>query len=406
MTTVTIDLTDVDTFAAQGHHAQLAWLRDNDPVHWHPTPGGSGGFWVLTRYDDVAAAYRDHDVLSSTGGAMLGGSLHSKSDTSSGRMLVSSDLPRQRMLRQVMHQAFRAEMVERIRLQVERLVDAAVGRALADGGCDFATEIATELPAAAVMAMVGVSREQAHDLIGMTRRMIGFRDPVLVDTTGDERLRLATIQAEIFEFFAELLRDRRDGDGDDLISILSRAEVNGRPLSEEDILYNCMNVAVGGNETSSYTACSGLLALIENPDQRDVLIRRPDQLENGINEMLRWSSTNAYVQRVALADTELGGRTIRAGDPVTLWNVSANRDERQFAEPGRFLAQRSPNRHLSYGMGIHRCIGAILAQVELKTLFGRLLDDRLRFTPTGDVARLRSNFILGITRMPLAVTRD
>jgi cytochrome P450 len=401
MSTVTIDLTDVDAFVGQRHHDMLAWLRDNDPVHWHATADGDG-FWALTRYDDVAAAYVDHAALSSEGGPMLGESFRSEADTSAGRMLVASDPPRQRLLRQLIHRAFAPDVIDRIARQVTVLVDAAVDRALADGGCDISTELATELPAGALMAMVGISHEEAHQLIDMTRRMIGFRDPTFVDTTGeDERLRLASIQAEIFEFFSQILRERRRNPGPDLVSILLQAEVNGRRLPEEDILYNCMNVAVGGDETSSYTACAGILALAENPDQHRMLRADPGLLDSAINEMLRWNSTNAYVQRVALRDLEIGGRQIRRGDSVTLWNISANRDERQFAEPYRFLVARSPNRHLSYGVGIHRCIGAGLAHVELTTLFRRLLDGRVQFTVSGPVMWLRSNFILGITSLPV-----
>jgi cytochrome P450 len=400
---VTIDVTDPDAFVRQEHHAMLAWLRENDPVHWHRY--GDGGFWALTRYDDLLTAYRDHTTFSSAGGAMLGGSFRSEADTASNRMLVASDPPRQRLLRQQMHPLFAHDSVTQVSAQVTKLVQAAVDRALADGGCDFATDIAPELPAGALMAMMGLSYEQAHALVDMTRRMIGFRDPNWVDTSDDERLRLAGIQAEILEFFADIARERRrhPTGGDDVVSLLLRAELNGRPLPEADVLYNCMNVAVGGNETSSYTACSGAIALAENPDEWTRLRDDPGLLDSGINEILRWSSTNAYVQRVATRDVELHGRAIRKGDSVTLWNVSANRDERQFPRANEFRVDRSPNRHLTYGSGIHRCIGAPVAQVELPILFRELLDRKVRFTISGEVVRLRSNFILGVTHLPLTM---
>jgi cytochrome P450 len=397
-----IDLTDIDVFVAQQHHRLLAWLRENDPVFWNPTADG-GGFWAITRYDDVMAAYSDHSSFSSAGGAMLGGSYRRENDTASGRMLVASDLPRHRMLRQQMHRVFGNEFVVRIAARVAILVNRALDRAEAAGGCDFATQIATELPAGALMEIMGVSYEQAHELIGLTRKMIGFRDPTFVDTSDDERLRLAVIQAEIFEFFYELLQKRHGDQGDDLFGVLVRARVNGRPLSEEEILYNCVNVAVGGNETSSYSACAGVLALAENPEQHARWLENPDLTDAALNEILRWSSTNAYVQRVATQDLEFGGRQIKRGDSVTLWNASANRDERQFPAADRFLVSRTPNRHLSYGSGIHRCVGATVAQVELPAVFDRLLARRLKFAVSGEVARLRSNFIQGITSLPLEI---
>ncbi|TDD20291.1 cytochrome P450 [Nonomuraea diastatica] len=403
MDALTIDLLDPDQFVSGRHHDMFAWLRANDPVHWHQT-GAGAGFWALTTYDDVAAAYNDHAVFSSQGGAMLGGSFRNEADTAAGRMLVASDPPRHRMLRQQIHRAFAQQTVHLIGAKVAELVDAALERARADGGCDFATQIATELPAAALMTITGVSYAQAHELIGLTRKMIGFQDPLLVDTTDDDRLRLGEIQGEIFDIFADLVRERRAKPGDDLVSILLGSEINGRPWPEEDILYNCLNVAVGGDETSSYTACTGLLAFIENPAQQALLRADQGLMDSAINEMLRWSSTNAYVQRVVTQDVTVRGKDFSRGDHVTLWNASANRDEKQFPAADRFDIQRTPNRHLSYGQGIHRCIGAMVAQIELSVLFKRLFSGDLGFRVAGEITRLRSNFILGITGMPIEFT--
>lgn len=398
-----VDLTDVDVFARGEHHPMLRKLRENDPVHWHALPEGAG-FWVLTRHADVTAAYLDHGTFLSSGGAMIGGSYRNEADTAAGRMLVSSDPPRHRLLRQLVHRAFAPDIVDRVARHVTALVDAAIDTALADGGCDFATRISTELPAGALMGMMDVGYDEAHALIDMTRRMIGFRDSSYVELSGDERLRLASIQSEIFDFFDDLVRGRRERPGHDLISMLARATVNGRHLPEEDILYNCLNVTVGGNETSSHTASSGMVALAEHPDQDARLREDNGLLDPAINEILRWSSTNAYVQRVAARDVELAGRTIRQGDSVTLWNVAANRDTAQFADPDRFDVARTPNRHLSYGSGIHRCIGASLAHVELSILFRRLLERTVTWEIDGQVRRVRSNFILGISSLPLRMT--
>ncbi|MEV5210953.1 cytochrome P450 [Micromonospora sp. NPDC053740] len=378
-------------------------------MHWNPTSGG-GGFWALTRYRDVAAAYNDHGNLSSARGAMLGGSLRSEVDTASGRMLVASDLPRHRLLRQTLHRAFAPTVMSRMRTQVGILVDRAVNDMLAQGGCDFAADIALELPRGALMAIMDIDREQAGHLIALTRRMIGYRDPHFgadpAESVDDQRLRLGAIQAEIFGFFLDLIEERRDSAGTDLIGMLLTAEVNGRPFSEEDLIYNCMNVAVGGNETSSYTACSGMLELARNPRHLALLAGRPQLTDSAVDEMVRWASVNAYVQRVALRELEIGGKTIRAGDIVTLWNASANYDEDFFPDARVFDVTRSPNRHLSYGFGLHRCIGAAFAQVELGVMLERLVATGLRFEVAGPVRRLWSNFILGITALPIAVSGE
>jgi cytochrome P450 len=398
----TIDLMDIDAFVEQRHYEMLSHLREHDPVYWNRT-GDDGGFWAITRYDDVVAAYTDHASFSSEGGAMLGGSYRNEADTAAGHMLVASDPPRHRILRQQMHRIFANDFVDRIAARVRQLVATALDQAEADGGCDFATQIAPELPAGALMEIAGVTHEQAHELIALTRQMIGFRDPFYVDISDDERLRLAVIQAQIFEYFSQILLSRTPDQGDDLFSILLRARINGRPLSEEDILYNCMNMAVGGNETSSYSACAGVLALTENPEQDKRLREAPELLGSAVSEILRWSTTNAYVQRVATQDVTLGGKQLKKGDSVTLWNVSANRDESQFAGADQFRVDRSPNRHISYGSGVHRCIGSVVAQVELPAVFDQLVSRRLRFRVGGEVARLRSNFIQGITSLPLEI---
>lgn len=397
-----IELTDVELFVLGEHHAVFERLRADEPVFWN---AGGGGFWALTTYEDVVWAYRDHAVFGSERGAILGGSYRSETDTAGGRMLVATDLPRHRLLKQHIHPAMSASVAARTAEVVRELVGKAVARAVGDGGCDFATDIATELPAGALMVIMGIGYEDAHRLIDLTRGMVGFRDDVFVDTSDDDpRLRLAMLQAEIFEFFADLVDERAaDTTGDDVVSRLLRARINGRPLSEEEIYYNCMNVAVGGNETSSYTACTGLLALIEHPDQYTDLLATPALVPTAIDEMLRWSSTNAYVQRVAKSTVRRGDVEIREGDSVTLWNVSANRDEAQFPSANRFDITRTPNRHLSYGSGIHRCVGSPVAESELSVLFDHLGAEGVRFELAGEPRRLRSNFILGLTRLPVRV---
>ena len=398
-TTTAVDLTDVDRFVQGEHHRLLAQLRDQDDLHWNSLD--NGGFWALTRYDEVAAAYTDPATFSSMGGAMLGGSFRNEVDTAAGRMLVASDPPRHRLLRQQMHALFAPPVVDRARAQIDTLLARAFDRMIDDGGGDFAEDIAVELPAGALMAMLDVGHDDALRLVRLTRRMIGFRDPLYGAQGGDERTHLAAIQGEIFSFFQDLVDDRRGGDGQDMVSVLLRARINGRPLPDEDVLYNCMNVAVGGNETSSYSACAGMEALMAHPDQYDRFLDRGAVTEPLIDEVLRWASTNAYVQRIALRHVRVRNQIIEPGDVVTLWNVSANRDAAQFPAPEAFDIDRTPNRHLTFGNGVHRCIGAALGRTELEAVFGHIAQNGIRLVSTGPSVRLRSNFILGTTRMPV-----
>ncbi|MFD9948481.1 cytochrome P450 [Nonomuraea sp. NPDC059023] len=396
------DLTDIDLFVEGAHEQAFAALRAETPIYWNEGADGSR-FWALTRYEDVLWAYREHGLFGSGRGVIVGGSFRAEGDTSAGRMLVSTDLPRHRMLKQAILPAMRDAVAKRVASRVAGLLERALATARRDGGCDFATDIATELPAGALMEIMGIGHADAHRLIGLTRRMVGYRDEIFVDTGGHERLRLAWLQSEVFEFFAGILKQRRRDPGEDLVSMLLKAEVNGRRLTGEEVFYNCMNVAVGGNETSSHSASTGLLAFMDNQDQYRMLRSGAWRSQLTVAEVLRWSSTNAYVQRSALRDVTRGGITIKEGDSITLWNYSANRDETVFPHADRFDITREPNRHLSYGAGLHRCIGAPIAYAELSLLLESLAGSGMTFALAGEVRRLRSNFILGITRLPVAV---
>jgi cytochrome P450 len=399
-----IDLTDAGIFARNRHHDAFRQLREHAPVYRNPSANGAD-FWALTRYEDVEAAYRDHDVFSSRHGAILGGSLRTGGDTASGEMLVASDPPRHRMLRRIMRPAFSPAMVSKVRTRIRILLDRAISEMWRDGGCDFAIDFAPLLPIGALMAMFNVGVNDARYIVDLTRKMIGYRDPVLSDLSGDERIRLAHTQSRIFEYFADLIDERRAAtDGGDVVAMLLRARFNGRPLDDAQILYNCMNIAVGGNETSSYTACSGLLALLAHPGEWKRLRAERQLVPTALDEILRWSSTNAYVQRVATCDTSICGTLIAAGDVVTLWNVSANRDPSQFPDPDRFDVSRAPNHHLSFGSGIHRCVGAPLGNAEIAEAFNVLIGSGLDFRLGGEPIRLQSNFILGFTSFPIEVS--
>jgi cytochrome P450 len=397
-----IDLSDVDLFVAEDHVAALGWLRAHRPVYWNRSVEGPH-FWALTRYEDVVWAYRNHAALSSSNGAMLGGSYRSERDSASGKMLVATDLPRHRLLKAHIQSALSASVVECIGTRVRQLVDAALARLLAAGGGDFATDVADELPAGALMTVFGIDHDDAHRLIDLTHRMVGYRDEKFLHTGDAAGLRLAWIHAEILDFLADIVARRRRRPEDDLASILVKARINGRALSEEEVAFNCLNVAVGGNETSAYTASAGLRALIEAPDQYERLLRDPSLLPTAVEEMLRWGSVNAYVQRIAVRDVTVRDVTILAGQAVTLWNVSANMDERHFPDPHVFDVGRTPNRHLAYGAGIHRCIGAPAANTELTTLFSALLETGVRLQLTSPPRKLRSNFILGTTSLKVEV---
>ncbi len=401
MTTTQIDLGGTDLFADGDPIEAYKWLRHNAPVYWNPTP--DGGFWALTKYDDVAEAYLNTEVYSSAKGTMLGGSYRSQTDTASGQMLIATDAPRHQHLRRSVHNAgFNPLKMDKAREGVTATVNAALDKMVADGGGDWATDISLALPTGVLLGTMELPLEKASMLQRLTRTMIGFRDS---EYRGDATAAQTLIrsQVDIFEFFYELIQERRENPGEDLISLLIGSEVNGEPMSESEILYNCMNVAVGGNETTAHTSSYSIMAFLDHPDAYERLLAHPELLPTAMEELFRWTATNTYVQRHVTRDIVIRGQEVKEGDAVTLWNSSANRDEDVFPDADVFDIARNPNKHLTFGLGRHHCIGAVVARLEMELLLGEMVKRGLRFRLAGEVERLHSNFAYGIRHLPLEV---
>jgi cytochrome P450 len=398
-----IDLNDTDAFVRGEAHRLWGRLRKEDPVHWNPTPGG-GGFWALTTYADVVAALRDFETFSSALGTVIGGSFRNEVDTATGLMLVTSDPPRHRALRRRMQRVFSRRMVDRVTAEVDRRVSAALGRLWSDGGGDFAIDVAQELPAGALMAQLRIGHEDALRLVHLTRTMIGYRDEDFRRGVESESLRLAGAQADVFDFFLDLIAQRRRQPGDDAVSILMRPAPGEPELDEDTLLFNLMNLAIGGNETTQHSANGGLLALMDDADQWDRLRADPALVPTGVEEFVRWTSTASYVRRVVTQPVRVRDTELAEGDAVTLWIASANRDEDQFPEPDRFDLGRTPNRHIGFASGPHLCIGAAFGRNGLSSLLSGLRGRPGRLQPAGDPVWLRSNFMLEYKSLPVEVT--
>jgi cytochrome P450 len=400
MPTAVIDLDDLDLFTSGDPYTAWAWLREHAPVYWNAT--AEGGYWALTRYADVYAAYLDPVTFSSKNGTVLGGSYRSPTDTASGQMLICSDPPQHRLLRQHVHKAFGRRLLDEAAEHVRRYLCDALDRLTADGGGDFAVDVSPQLPAGLLSAMFGIGRPDALRLLRLTRTMIGFRDPEYVGDDG-EAMTLVGAQVEIFDFLADLLAQRRRAPRDDVVSILLAARTNGRELSEDQILYNALNVAVGGDETTPFTASAIVEALIRHPHEAHRLRSDPDLVTTAVDELFRWTSTNAYVCRTTTRDVTIRGVHLPAGETLTLWNSAANRDSEQFPHADRLDLGRAPNHHLAFGVANHRCIGMPAARMEITVLIEELVRRGLQFTLAGRIERLRSNFMLGIRHLPVEV---
>ncbi|MEO3926261.1 cytochrome P450 [Micromonosporaceae bacterium B7E4] len=394
-----IDLLDPYLHATRDLTEVWRWLRRYDPVRWHPATalGAAKGFWVVTRHADVLRVIRDSGTFTSLRGNMLGTVLRGH-DPGAGKMLVVSDGRFHSGLRSLLLGGFGARSLAAVTQSITVATRDLVGGLLERGGGDFVVEVAAQVPLRAICELLGVPAADRARVLELTgAAMLGEH----AEQTGIEA-RMA--QSEILLYYTRLAAQRRAVPGDDIISLLVNSSVDGRPLTEEEVLLNCYNLVIGGDETARLALAGGLLALATHQDQWVRLVADPALVESGTEEILRWTTPAAHVARTVTGDTELNGRALAAGDVLTLWTVSANRDEEVFADPDTFDLARRPNRHLTFGYGPHFCIGAQLARAEIRALLAELRTTVRTIELTGQVARLPSNFISGLSTLPVALT--
>lgn len=402
-----VDLCDLDRFARGFPHELFELLRRERPVWFHPAtpnvPGGEG-FWVLSRYSDVLAAASDSVTFSSvTGGGRDGGGtlIEDLPIGYAGVLLNMTDDP--------FHQRFRSlltpsvapravgAMEQDLRERTARIVD----RALERGEVDLLVEVAAELPLQAAAALLGVPQEDRALLIRWADATLDHDDRDL----GGSSERMVEAAAAMFAYGDELIARRRQEPGDDLLSAAVHGTVEDegrrRPLRTDELQLLFSLLVAAGTETTRNTIAVGVAELATHPDAWEALRADPSAVPGAVEEMLRWASSTPYNRRTATRDVEVGGQLLRAGDKVTLWWASANRDEAEFVDPFRFDITRSPNRHLAFGHGAHFCLGARLARLEIRVVLEELVRCVAAVVPTGPVEWTRSNKHTGVRHLPV-----
>ncbi|MFF2555611.1 cytochrome P450 [Nocardia sp. NPDC058058] len=402
-----IDLTALDLFTAGFPHALFDRLRENAPVHWHSptphTPGGEG-FWVLSRYADIVGAAGDSATYSSQGGGNRsgGGTLIEDlpTDWAAGVLLNMMDDPRHARVRRLLTPGVAPRTLRLIENELRERALAIVAAAVAKGECDFLIDLAAELPLQAVAHLLGVPQEDRHQLFGWANVALDYRDRELGEVTARTRQAVAETRA----YGTRLLAAKKRDPADDLLSVAATATIDGAPLSdmEQAMLFSLLMAA--GSETTRNSVALGMAALIERPELWRALRDDRSLLDGAIEEILRWASSTPYNRRTATRDHELHGQLIRAGDKVTLWWASANRDAAVFPDPHRFDITRKPNPHLAFGRGGHFCLGSALARMEMRVVFTALLDQVEKVELTGAIEYTRSNKHTGVRHMPVRLT--
>jgi cytochrome P450 len=398
-----IDLSDHDAFVDHVPHEWFAYLRQNDPVHWNDEQDGRG-FWAVTRYADIREVHRDVETYSSE----IGGTSLEDLDPEqieARKSMIDMDPPRHDELRGLIARRFTPRAVHVWEEQIRTVVNKVLDRALPMGEFDFVREVSSEIPMQIFAEILGIPQAERREIIEIGDRLLGNQDPeYAVTETADEHRNLPfshPAALEMFEFGRRLAADRRKHPGNDIITQLAF-----EPLTQREFDTYFVLLATAGNETTRHTITHGLLALLEFPEEMERLRADASLAKTASEEMLRWATPVHHFRRTVTRDTELAGTPLKAGDKLTTWFVSGNHDETEFDEPHRFDVGRSPNRHMAFGPGgIHHCMGAHLAKLEIRITFEELLSRSANIELLGPPERLRSNFFNGIKRLPVRVTQ-
>jgi cholest-4-en-3-one 26-monooxygenase len=403
-----INLWDKDRFVEGVPHDWFARLRRDAPVFWHegdPTfhgpQRGAGPFWAVTDYDDVVTVNRDNAAFSSAEGLVFMWDADDAALEEQRLLMLNMDPPMHTRYRRLINKGFTPRMVSELESTMRKRTREIIDRVADRGGCDFVVDVASELPLQVIADLMGVPQDDRHKLFDWSNRMIGAEDPEYGVT--EEMAQHASM--ELYAYASQLAEQKRADPKDDLISVLTSAEVDGERLTDLEIDLFFLLLSVAGNETTRNLISHGLVALIEHPGELEKLRANRALLPGAVEEMLRYASPVMHFRRTAMQDVELGGQQIQQGDKVVIWYIAANYDDNVFRDPMRFDIERSPNEHVAFGGGgPHFCLGANLARMEINVMFDEVLDRLDDLELTAPVSRLRSNFINGLKHIPLKFT--
>lgn len=390
-----LDLTDPAAFVQHDPHPFWAEVRHRNPVYWHPGNQERPGFWVLSRYSDLLRAYTDAARLRSGRGTVLDVLLRGD-DSAGGQMLAVTDRPRHRDLRRIMLTAFSPRVLDQVAERVQQRAHELITEVTASGTFDFATQVAEHIPMGTICDLLSIPAADRPALLGWNKNALSSEDP--------QADPFAALEArnEILLYFTDLAAHRREQPGDDVISLLATAVVDGDPLPIEDVALNCYSLILGGDESSRVSAICAVKAFAEHPAQWRAVRDQQIGVDTAVEEVLRWATPALHFARTAAEDLEIAGQQIRSGDIVTLWNISANFDESEFDRPLEFRADRTPNKHLSFGHGAHFCLGAFLGRAELRALLRALVANVSGIELAGRPEPIYSTFLNGYSSLPVS----
>ena len=388
-------------------HEALAHLRAHAPVSWVDVPPYAP-FWAITKHADIMDIERQNDLFTNYPRPLLAiaeadDALLRDLEAGTGlRTLIHMDDPHHRDVRKIGADWFRPSVLKKLKARCDELAKIWVDKMAEKGPeLDFAQEIAVNYPLYMILTLLGLPESDFPRMLKLTQEMFGGNDEEMQRGGGvDDML---AVLLDFFNYFSALTASRREHPTEDLASAIANARINGEPMSDMDTLSYYVIVASAGHDTTSAGIAGGLLALLQNPDQLARLQADPSLMGTAVEEMIRWVVPVKEFMRTAQADTEVRGVPIAKGEAVLLSYVSANRDEDVFTDPDKFDVGRDPNKHLSFGYGVHFCLGASLARMEMNSFFSELIPRIKSIELNGKPELMATTFVGGLKHLPIRV---
>ena len=388
-------------------HDIFTFMRKEDPVSW-VEPNQFRPFWAITKHEDIIEIEKQNELFINdprttlmdiptedaikefTGGSHL-----------LVRSLVHMDNPDHQSYRSLTQKWFAPPNLESLKIDIRNIAKEYINKMVDYGSeCDFAKDIAIFYPLRVIMSILGVPKEDEPRMLRLTQELFGGRDEDMIRDESETSSESNTI-TDFFEYFNELTEDRRKNPTNDVSSVIANAQINNEQLGHLEAMSYYVIIATAGHDTTSSSTAGGILALIENPDQLSKLKNNPNLMTSAVEETIRWVTPVKNFFRTATQNYDLKDREIKKDDSILLCYPSGNRDEEIFDEPFKFKVDRSPNRHLAFGHGVHLCLGKYLAKIEMEIFYEELFKKIDNIQLNGEPEWVKASFVSGLKSLPI-----
>lgn len=404
-----LDLICPQRYGANGHpHQQLAWLRQNSPVHWCEADGFQN-FWAITRHADIIEVSTQPEVFSNEADSITVRTEQQMADVEKYgsiigdmRTIISMDPPDHRLYRKVASGFFTPRGISELDQIVNDSAKALLDSLGDEGECDFVDIIAQRHPLRVLATILGIDRNDEERLLVLTQQLLSGDDPDYRRDAGTRHEASMEIGMEFYAMFDRIIKDRRASPQEDLATMLAHAHLpTGEALGDIETFGYYLIVFTAGHDTTRNALSGAVEAFLKHPDQLQRLREHPELAKDAVEEVVRWSTPVNYMKRTVMEDAEVAGQPVKEGEYLVMFYASGNRDETVFDNPHDFDIGRHPNRHLGFGWAEHYCLGAHLARASTQALITQMAERLVEIEPAGPLVRTQSNLIVGAKKLPV-----